>query len=335
MDILFLGGSKFLGRAYVSQALRLGHRVTTFNRGASGADLPGAEAVRGDRTSAEDLARLVEGRRWDAVVDTSGQQPYDLGLAARVLRPHVGHYSFVSSIHAFADWGKVPLDEGSVLHDCPADTPPDQPMGNHLKAGCERALLAEFGAERSLILNCGLLVGPYESLGRLLWWLERIGQGGQVVAPGQPGRGIQLIDARDFAAFGLDLVERAEAGRYLTTAPVDSATMGELIDACVRATGSGAEPVWVDDSALLAAGVAPWTELPFWLPELPDFTAIYRGDTSRAVAAGLRCRPLAETVRDTWAWLAERGPSSEPYLQGTLPIGLPAEKEQVLLEAHG
>ncbi|AUG78024.1 hypothetical protein CFP65_3220 [Kitasatospora sp. MMS16-BH015] len=333
MDFLILGGSNFLGRAYVAQALERGHRVTTFNRGVTGPDLPGVEAVRGDRHRADDLARLVAGRRWDTVVDTSGQQPAAVGLAARVLRPHVRHYGFVSSIHAFADWGKVRLDEGSTLHECPADTPPDQPAGNHLKAGCERAVLAEFGATDTLILNCGLLIGPHESLGRLLWWLERIAAGGPVVAPGQPGRGIQLIDARDFAAFGLDLAERAETGRYLTTAPIDSSTMGELIEACIRATGSDARPVWLDDSALLAGAVAPWTELPFWLPDQPDYTAIWRGDTSRAIAAGLRCRPLAESVRDTWAWLAERGPRSTPYLQGTLPIGLGAEKERALLEA--
>ncbi|WP_441245437.1 NAD-dependent epimerase/dehydratase family protein [Kitasatospora sp. McL0602] len=331
MDILILGGSNFLGRAYVTEALRRGHRVTTFNRGLSGPDQPGVEAVRGDRNDTADLERLADGRHWDAVLDTSGQQPYAVGLAARLLRQHADHYSFVSSIHAFPDWGKKRVDEDSPTHPCPADTPPDQPAGNQLKAGCERAVLEHFGAERSLILNCGLLVGPYESLGRLLWWLERIALGGRVLTPGQPGRGIQLIDARDFAEFGLDLAERGEAGRYVTTGPIDGATMGELIDACIRATGSDAEPVWTEDDTLLAGGVGPWTELPFWMPDQPDFTAIWRGDTSRAIAAGLRCRPLAETVRDTWAWLQERGPAAEPYRQGTLPLGIAPEKERTLL----
>ncbi|MDH6576714.1 NAD-dependent epimerase/dehydratase family protein [Kitasatospora sp. MAP5-34] len=331
MNILILGGSAFLGRAYVSEALRRGHHVTTFNRGLSGADQPGVEAVRGDRNLPAGLDRLIADRRWDAVVDTAGQQPYAVGLAARLLRPHTDHYTLVSSIHAFADWGKLPLDENSTTHPCPADTPPDQPPGNHLKAGCERALLESFGADRSLILNCGLLIGPHENIGRLPWWLERIARGGKVLAPGAPSRAMQLIDARDFAAFGLDLLEQGRTGRFITTAPPGSTTFGELLDACVQATGAAAEPVWTDEEVLLSAGVEPWTELPIWAPDRPDWDAIWLADSSRARAAGLRCRPLSETVRDTWAWLQERGPAAQPYLQGRTPLGIDPEKERSLL----
>ncbi|GAA2129196.1 SDR family oxidoreductase [Kitasatospora kazusensis] len=331
MDILIIGGSSFLGRAYVSEALRRGHRVTTFNRGISGADQPGVEAVRGDRNLPADLERLIADRHWNAVVDTAGQQPHAVGLAARLLRPHTGHYTFVSSVHAFADWGKLPVDENSGTHPCPADTPPDQPPGNHLKAGCERALLEEFGADGSLILNCGLLIGPYENIGRLPWWLERIARGGQVLAPGDPARGMQLIDARDFAAFGLDLVEQGRTGRYITTNRPGSSTFGELLDACVQATGAEAEQVWTDEELLHSAGVQPWTELPIWAPDQSDWAAIWHADSSRAHTAGLRCRPLAETVRDTWGWLQERGPAAQPYRQGTIPLGITPEKEREIL----
>ncbi|MFJ6216590.1 NAD-dependent epimerase/dehydratase family protein [Streptomyces sp. NPDC092296] len=335
MKILVLGGTSFLGRAYVSELLRRGHDVTTFNRGRSGPDQPGVQAVRGDRNSPADLERLRADRHWDAVVDSSGQQPYAVALAARLLRPHADHYTFVSSIHAFADWGALPVDEDSPTHPCPADTPPDQPPGNQLKAGCERALLERFGPDRSLILNCGLLVGPYENVGRLPWWLERITRGGSVLAPGDPDRALQLIDARDFAAFGADLLEWGTAGRYVTTAPPGSTTLGGLLAACVAATGSNAELVWTDERLLLAAGVGMWTELPLWAPETPEWTAIWQADTSRAQAAGLRCRPIAETVRDTWAWLCERGPTAEPYRQGTTVLGIEPEKEQRLLADAG
>jgi len=331
MKILVIGGSSFLGRAYVSEALRRGHQVTTFNRGVSGPDQPGVEAVRGDRNDPADLERLTTGRHWDAVVDSAGQQPYAVALAARLLRPHADHYTFVSSVHAFTDWPALPVDEDSATRPCPADTPADQPPGNHLKAGCERALLEQFGADNSLILNCGLLIGPYENVGRLPWWLERIARGGKVIAPGDPDRALQLIDARDFAAFGLDLLERGEAGRYVTSAPRASTTFRELLAACAEATGSTAELVPVGDEPLLAADVQPWTELPLWAPGLPDWAGIWLADTSRAEAAGLRCRPLAETVRDTWAWLQERGPATKPYLQGTTALGIDPEKEQKLL----
>ncbi|MDR3032293.1 MAG: NAD(P)H-binding protein, partial [Kitasatospora sp.] len=140
MDILLLGGSKFLGRAYAAEALARGHRVTTFNRGLSRTDPPGVEAVHGDRADPDALRRLVDGRRWDAVVDTSGQQPHDVAATARLLGDRAGHYGFVSSVHAFADWPARPVDAGSATLDCPGDLPPDQPFANALKAGCERAL---------------------------------------------------------------------------------------------------------------------------------------------------------------------------------------------------
>ncbi|WP_354641223.1 NAD-dependent epimerase/dehydratase family protein [Kitasatospora camelliae] len=335
MKLLLLGGSKFLGRAYAVEALSRGHEVTTFNRGRSRADLPGVEAVHGDRTDAGDLARLVEGRRWDAVVDTSGQQPYDVSRSARLLRDHADHYTFVSSVHAFADWPARPVDEGSPTHDCPADSPPDQPAANALKAGCERAVLEGFGEKGSLLLNCGLLVGPHEPIGRLPWWLDRTARGGRLPAPGRPDRRIQLIDARDFAAFGLDLAERRQGGRFVTTAPIGRTTLGELLAHCVEATGGTAELVWTADADLEAAGVTPWVGLPFWALDQPDWEGTWNADASRAEAAGLRNRPIAETVRDTWAWLENGGRSEVTYLQGDLPLGTTAEQEARLLGAEG
>lgn len=331
MRILVLGGSSFLGRAYVADALRRGHQVTTFNRGLSGPDQPGVEAIRGDRNSLSDLEDMVLNRHWEAVVDSSGGQPYAVALATRLLRPHADHYTFVSSIHAFIDWGKEPVDEDSTTYPSPADTSPDQPPGNHLKAGCERAVLEYFGAGRSLILYCGLLTGPHENVGRLSWWLERIARGGPVLAPGDPGRPVQLIDARDFATFGLDLLQQRVTGRYITTGPPGAVTFGELLTSGVVATGNTAELVWIDEEKLFEAGVQPWTELPAWAPDLPEWSAIWRADTSRAQAAGLRCRPIAETVGDTWAWIQERGPADGPYRQGTTALGINPEKERVLL----
>ncbi|WP_329565161.1 NAD-dependent epimerase/dehydratase family protein [Kitasatospora sp. NBC_01266] len=338
MRILILGGSVFLGRAFVTEALARGHQVTTFNRGRSGPDLPGTEAVRGDRDSDQDLAALVARapgaeRSWDLVIDTSGQQPHTVARAARALRGHAGRYLFVSSVHAFADWPAAPVDEDSPLHDCPADSPPDLPFSTGLKAGCERAVAEQFG-ERSIMLNCGLLNGPYENVGRLPWWLERIARGGRVLAPGRPDLPIQLIDARDFAVFGLDLAERGASGSYLTTALPGSSSYGEMLAACVAATGSDAELHWVDDDRLRAAGVEEWTELPLWYAEFGEDgrpAGIWQADSRKARAAGLRCRPLSETVRDTWAWIQQRGPREGPYTQGGVPLGIDPEKERRIL----
>ncbi|MFD5915077.1 NAD-dependent epimerase/dehydratase family protein [Kitasatospora sp. NPDC058201] len=354
MKILLLGGSSFLGRAFASEALARGHAVTTFNRGRSGGDLPGVEVVRGDRDSADDLARLVEDRRWDTVVDTSAQQPAQAALSARLLRGRAGHYVLVSSVHAFADWPAQVIDESSALHPCPADTPPGQEFSTALKAGCERAVLEQFGAEHTTILNSGLLIGPHERGGRLPWWLERMARGGRVLAPGDPERTVQLIDVRDFAVFGLDLVTAGTAGRYVTTAPPGRLTYREFLTGCIAAVGAGddgdgdgpgigagAELVWVEDAPLLAEGpdsVQPWSELPLWAPGLPTMAGIWLADTTRAEAAGLRCRPFAETARDTWTWLQERGPAGDTEAdgrkRGRIVHGIEPAKEQRLLAAR-
>ncbi|MFB7379994.1 NAD-dependent epimerase/dehydratase family protein [Kitasatospora purpeofusca] len=341
MKILLLGGSSFLGRAFASEALTRGHEVTTFNRGRTAADLPGVEAVRGDRDSAEDLARLVDGRRWDAVVDTSAQQPAQAAATARLLHDRAGHYTLISSVHAFADWPARAVDETSPLHPCPADTPPGQEFSAGLKAGCERAVLEYFGADRALVLNSGLLIGPYERGGRLPWWLERMARGGRVLAPGEPGRPMQLIDVRDFAAFGLDLLTAGTTGSFLTTAPPDLLTYGEFLAGCAAvAGGADVELVWVPDGQLLKEGpdsVQPWSELPLWLPEGAESAGTWRVDTGRAEAAGLRCRPFAETARDTWDWLRRRGPAedTEPdgRKRGRITHGIEPAKERRLLEA--
>ncbi|MER6302718.1 NAD-dependent epimerase/dehydratase family protein [Kitasatospora sp. NPDC001539] len=346
MKILLLGGSSFLGRAYAVEALARGHHVTTFNRGLGAADPPGVESVRGDRDSAADVARLVEGRSWDAVVDTSAQQPAQASLSARLLRERADHYTFVSSVHAYADWATRVIDEDAELLPCPADAPPEQPSGRELKAGCERAVLEDFGAERSLILNSGLLVGPHERGGRLPWWLERMARGGRVLAPGDPERTMQVIDVRDFAVFGLDRLEAGTTGRFLTTAPPGRLTFGEWLETCREIAGApDTELVWVADDRLLADGpdqVAPWLELPFWAPDLPEWKYIWQVDSSRARAAGLRCRPFAETARDTWEWLRERGPADDTDAEGrkrvpgsALRQGIEPAKEQRLLAAFG
>ncbi|MDH6704798.1 2'-hydroxyisoflavone reductase [Kitasatospora sp. MAA19] len=346
MKILLLGGSSFLGRAYASEALARGHEVTTFNRGRSADDLAGVEVVRGDRDRADDLARLVDGRTWDAVVDTSAQQPAQAAISARLLRQRAHHYTLVSSVHAFTDWPARTIAEDSPLHPCPADTPPDQPLGTHLKAGCERAVLEGFGAERSLVLNSGLLIGPYENGGRLPWWLERMARGGKVLAPGDPERTMQVIDVRDFAAFGLDLLTARTAGRYITTAPPGRLTFGEWLETCREIAGAAdTRLAWVEDAPLLADGpdkVDPWTELPLWAPDLPEMAGVWLADTTRAEAAGLRCRPFAETARDTWEWLRTRGPAEDTDAEGRkgrteaqVRQGIEPAKEQRLLAAFG
>lgn len=327
MRLLVIGGSGFLGHALVTRALRQGDRVTTFNRGRSGTDVSGAEVVRGDRENDDDLRRLVDGRRWDAVIDTCGYVPRVVGRSARALSGHADAYLFVSSIHAYAGWPERPVDESSALRPCPPDAGPDADVPyNALKAGCERAVETGFDG-RVLILNPGLITGPREQVPRLTWWLIRIAAGGPVLAPGDPSRPMQLIDARDIAAFGLARLAAGATGRFLVSGVPGNATFGALLDECVRVTGSDAVPTWVDDAFLLDQGVAEWTELPMWAPDGPQNAGLWLPSSDKALREGLRCRPVTETVRDMWAWIRDENVTADG------DQGIDPDKERRILAA--
>lgn len=320
MRLLVLGGTVFLGRHAAAEALRRGHEVTVFHRGRHGADLFEGEAehVLGDRGG--DLAPL-RGRSWDAAIDTSGYQPADVARSSAL---DVGHLVFVSTANVYPAWPAEPVDEDSPVWTEGDDYGP-------LKAACERAAAEALpGAVASV--RAGLLCGPHDNIFRLPWWIRRIAAGGDVVAPGDPRRTVQLVDARDLAAWMLDLAEGRVAGVFNGTAPAGRTTMGEVLEAAVQATGGGASLRWVPDEVLVEHGVEPWDELPLWLPA-DGGAGTWAIGTERAEAAGLRCRPVADTVADTWAWLRGGAGDIGDWHAENRPRGLSAERERELLAA--
>lgn len=335
MRVLVLGGTWFLGRAVVQEALLRGQDITTFNRGKSGRDAPGVEAIRGDRQVRTDIERLVDDRSWDAVIDTSGYVPSTVWELARALADRVEHYVFVSTVSVYTGWPVKPLSEESPVLDCPpnagADYGEDDPRGYPTqygiqKAGCERAVYESYG-RRALVVRPGVILGPYEYVGRLAWWLRRVQGGGRVLAPGDPGKAIQPIDSRDVAGFVLDCLKTGVAGTFNLTAPKGHATFGSLLSACIEVTASDAELIWVDDDFLMRNGLRQWTEIPLWR----TYAGTWSVSSDRAQKAGLVCRPISETVRDTWAWLTGEGKAVVHDRQSE--HGILAEKEQRLLEA--
>ena len=306
MRILIIGGGRFLGRAFAEQAVADGHQVTVFNRGKSGVDIDGVRAVRGDREQAQDVERLLAsapaacdgGPAWDAVVDTCGFTPAVVEANARALAGHARAYLFVSSVNAYAQWPGQAVADGSPKWECgPLETEGEY---GPLKAGCERAVLEHF-PDRTICIDAGLILGPHETSGRLTWWLSRIARGGDVLAPADPGQHIAPIDARDIARFGLRCIENGLYGAFPTCGP-GTATMRDMLEACVRETGSGARLVWADNEFLTSHAVDEWTGLPLWAVEADSVWGV---TSERAAAAGLVCRPIEETVRDTWAWLRD------------------------------
>jgi nucleoside-diphosphate-sugar epimerase len=327
MELLVLGGTHFVGRAVVADALARGWRVTTLTRGRS-PGLTGAEALTGDRTAPDGLAALA-GRRWDAVVDTWSAAPRVVRDSARALAGAAGAYLYVSSRSVYAWPPPIGAGEDAPLWD--ADPDADATHYAADKRGGELAAEASFGPRRCLHARAGLILGPHEDVGRLPWWLLRLHRGGRVLAPGRPDAPLQLVDARDLAAFVLDAWVAGERGPFNVVSRAGHATMGSLLEACREVTGSGAELVWVPEDELLAAGIEPWTELPIWLAESSVDIALHRADVERAYAAGLRPRPVRETVADTWAWLRTAG-LQPPQRPDRPRLGLDPERERAVLE---
>jgi 2'-hydroxyisoflavone reductase len=314
VKLLLLGGPRFLGRALTDAALARGHELAFFNRGQTNPDLyPEVERIVGDR--GDDLAGLGN-RTWDAVIDTCGYLPRVVRASADALSGS-GLYCFVSSISVYADVS-VPADEESPvaeLGDLPGDEVTAETYGP-LKALCEDAVRDVFGA-RALVVRPGLIVGPHDPTGRFTYWPHRVARGGEVLAPGPPERPTQVIDVRDLAEWTVSMCEQSTGGTYNATHP--GVSFSELLEACRAVAGGDASVTWVSDEFLLAEGVGQWLELPLWLTG-PEYAAADRTDVSRAIAAGLTFRPLADTVRATLAHAAT--------VEG---VGLSPERESALL----
>ncbi|MFJ4520158.1 NAD-dependent epimerase/dehydratase family protein [Streptomyces sp. NPDC088810] len=334
MRLLVLGGTEFVGRAVVEAALGRGWEVTVFHRGRHRPPA-GVRSLHGDRTAPDGLAALAAaGAGWDAVVDTWSAAPRAVHEAARLLRGRAGRYAYVSSRSVYAwPWPRGAAEDAPLVEGA-ADAGPTDYAAD--KRGGELAAVGAFGTADSLLVRAGLILGPYENVGRLPWWLTRIARGGPVLAPGPRELPLQYVDARDLAAWLLGALERGLSGPYNLVGPPGHTTMGELLEACLRVTGADAELRWTDPQLVLDAGIEPWTELPVWVPPGGEmFDAVHCADVSRALATGLVCRPVGETVADTWRWLTELG-GSAPQRPDRTRKGLdPQVEAKVLARAGG
>lgn len=320
MNLLILGGTKFLGRHAVDAALAAGHNATIFTRGKTNPDLyPEVEHLTGDRDG--DLAAL-EGRTWDGVVDTSAYVPRILRQSAELLRDAIGRYVFVSSISVYADFSK-PMGESSAV--ATLDDATTEDVMEHygaLKAACETVIDEVYG-DRGANVRAGLIVGPYDPTDRFTYWPRRLAAGGDVLGPGDPEAPVQFVDARDLAAWMVGLALEGPGGAFNATGPAERLSFREFLERATAATGSDANVVWVDEQVVLDAGIEGWSELPLWLPG-DDYKGMAMADTRRALDAGLTFRPLEETVADTLAW--------DRTVEGDRPT-LAREKERIALDA--
>ncbi len=301
MNVLILGGTQFVGRHMVEEALRRGHSVTLFHRGKTGAGLFAGDSrvahILGDR--AGDHSELSSGS-WDAVVDCSAYETGAVERACRVLKDRVGAYAFVSTISVYAP--ALHADENSPLEKLPegvASDVYDREYYGALKALCEDVVTSHF-PDNSLNLRLGLQIGAYDHTDRFGDWIERIGRRSQVIVPGGSPMTWQQIDAQDTARFTLECLENKVYGTYNLTG--EPAPMIEFLDGIRQVAHPGCEFVEKSPEWLQEQGIEPWGELTLWLRE-EDRDKLPITDISRAKSVGLQFRPLSETVNDAWTWL--------------------------------
>ncbi len=324
MKILIIGGTRFLGRHLVNSARARGHEITLFNRGLTNPDLfRTVDTISGDRE--KDLDQLSG--QWDAVIDTCGYFPRVVRMSAEALKDKVEQYVFISSISVYADFKKIGINESDPVGRIENEAMEEITGESYgpLKALCEKAVQDVFGVG-SLIIRPGLIVGPHDPTDRFTYWPVRVARGGTVLSPEKPEIPIQIIDVRDLADFIIKLIEQNVSGVFNATGPDHELTLGAMLDTCKLVSASNATFKWAPVEFLEKNKVAPWSDMPVWIPDTVDDAGFSRVNISKAVNAGVKFLSLEDTIRDTIKWAAERPEGYE------WKAGLKLEREKELLE---
>ena len=326
--LLILGGTRFLGPEIVEAAKKSGWTITLFNRGKSNPGLfPELEQLHGDRNES---VKALEGRTWDAVVDTSGYFPRQIRMAMDALKGNVGKYVFISSISVYADTSKPGMDETAKVATIPDETTEkvtEESFGA-LKALCEQAAEKAMPG-RVTNIRPGLIVGPNDASDRFTYWPVRVAKGGEVLAPGTPADPLQFVDVRDLGEFIVKTIDAGTTGVFNATGPVTPLPVGTLLETCKTVSGSDARFTWVDAAFLSKMKVVPFVDMPVWEVPAGETAGANRISNARAIAKGLAFRPLAVTVKDTLAWWR----SQPKERQEKLKSGISAEREAEVLKA--
>ncbi len=334
LRMLILGGTGFIGPAQVEYAIARGHTVTLFNRGRTNPSLfPNVEKLVGDRNAPNGYDALKGNREWDVVIDNPTTYPRWVRGAADALAGRTKHYMFVSTISVFSDYSKPRMAEDGPLHE-PGDptatamTPAGPASYGALKVRSEMDARERFGANVTVV-RPGLIVGPGDLSDRFSYWPVRIEKGGEILSPGSPDDPTQYVDARDLGEWMIRLAENRVFGTFNATGPATPTNMAQMLYGIKAVTSSDARFTWVDADFLQANNVRGWSEMPVWQPARGGSLGFMQIDCSKAYAAGLTFRPLADTARDTLAWYHTR-PADQ---QAQLRAGIAPDKEKTVLAA--
>ena len=294
MRILVIGGTRFVGRHIVEAALAAGHDVTLLHRG-TGADLfPELEHLHVDRDAGFDV---LADRSFDATVDTSAYFPRQVSAVADALGARAGRYLVISSTSVYARPDGPGFSESSPTVEPAADdvTEVTETTYGPLKVAVENVARERFGA-RATVVRPTYVIGPYDHTERFTYWVERIAEGGEVLAPGNPRDPIQVIDARDMAAWIVRLLENDVAGTFHAVSPDAGFCFRDMLDVIREEVApEGTWFTWVDQQWLLDQGENGST-LPLWGEDDPWIEA-NAADPEAAEATGLDPRFLPASIR--------------------------------------
>ena len=323
MRILVLGGTGFIGPHLVRFALERGHTVTLFNRGRTNTHLfPDVEKLVGDRN---DNLSALEGRRWDAVIDNSGYTPQQVGMSVKLLKDACDQYLFTSTRSVYTDFTQAVMDEDAPLG--PKDIPESEWDGyGPNKVLAERAVQEGFGA-RTLITRPPVIVGPGDRSDRFTYWVDRIDDGGDILVQGDPTDPLQFIDVRDLSEFYIHLLEHSITGIYNTEGPGSALNTAGLVHGIKGITSTPSTFHWVDWDFLIGEGEVAQRTLAFWQPPRGRYLNYGLTDNRRAIARGLKFRPLAKIAADTLDWHRKRSAAQQQNLRA----GLSRDREAELL----
>lgn len=299
MNILVLGGTRFIGRHIVDALHAGGHRVSVFTRGKSADELPAdVERLHGDRNDSQQGLAALDGQRWDACVDVSGYTPRQVRPSAERLRAQVGRYLFVSTVSVYEDSNDTPVLESRPLLAPAADDVTEITMETYgpLKVTCERIVEGVFGT-RATILRPQIVAGPCDPTGRYTYWVQRAMQGGEMLGPGDGSDFVQVVDARDIARFARRVLERDVEGVFNMAGP--RLTWHELMEAL-----GARDVVWVPSQVIDSEGLT-FADLPLYRPNGSERSSLMHVGHARADAAGLTLTGAATTAADTRTWLRD------------------------------